>query len=116
MTFFERGSCRKSSDLPHLGEAAAVHGRLPSLEKVRPRTLARARGRTSLGKAIAARVRLPLLALEEHVVGVQPALDRASVEAIFGIDHERVHLLLAQHLVERIGQLDFAAHARLHVG
>lgn len=53
---------------------------------------------------------------EQHVVRLEPALHRAGVEAVGRIDHERVHLLLAQHRIERVRQLDLAAHAGLHVG
>ena len=65
-----------------------------------------------------ARVRLlrGVLPGEQHVVRLEPALHRAGVEAVGRIDHERVHLLLAQHRVERVRQLDLAAHAGLHVG
>ena len=71
---------------------------------------------SSLAPRTEAAQTLCVLALVEHIVSVEPAFDRAGVEAIFRIDHERVHLLFLEHRIERIGELDFPAHARLHVG
>ena len=48
--------------------------------------------------------------VEQDVVGVEPAFDRAGVEAVGRVDDKGVHLLFAQHGIKRVGQLDFAAN------
>ena len=41
---------------------------------------------------------------------------RSGIETIGRIDNECVHLLFLQHRIERVGQLDLAAHAGLDIG
>ena len=53
---------------------------------------------------------------EQHVVRLEPALHGARVEAVGRIHHKRVHLLLGKHRVQRVGELNLAAHPRLHIG
>ena len=53
--------------------------------------------------------------IEQDVVRLEPALDCAGVEPIAGINDKSVHLLFLQDSIERIGQLNFAAHTRLDI-